>query len=180
MLDPRPPRTTARAVSSEPAWFLLQQRRANPRIIVHGPGVGQRTIHDLEVGPAAVKTSGHISSWHVVAALSDACRNPAQGQLRRRQTQEHELDEISGPLPAPKAADKASAAHRAIERKVRSARGQSVEFAQHRTAGRQPTSAGRNGDRPAAMRSALTKCTAPARAPPSWYGPATSSVAMMN
>jgi len=58
----------------------------------------------LEVGPPTVKPPEDVRLRDIVSALPDACRNPTQGQPRRRQAQEHELDPISGILPSPKAA----------------------------------------------------------------------------
>jgi hypothetical protein len=136
-LGPPPPRTTAVVVSSEPPWTLLHQRRAKPGIVVDRPGVRQRPVYCLEVEPTAFETPEHVGFCHVVATLPHTRRDAVQGQLRRREAQEYELDAIPGLSPSPKAGGVASAAQRTLEREVNPARGQSVEFAEQQPAGRQ-------------------------------------------
>jgi hypothetical protein len=61
--------------------------------------IRQGLIHIEEIGPPALKSSYHIGSRDIVAALPHSARDPTQRQLRRSESNVDYFNQITPALP---------------------------------------------------------------------------------
>jgi len=89
-------------------WFVVlvfvslgsfQQLCDSSGVIIHAPGVGQKTIVLIKIFPAARKSPKHIGSGDVMPALPYPRGDASQPQPWRRYAEIDHLDPIAAPFP---------------------------------------------------------------------------------
>ena len=111
----------------------------------------------LEIRPTTTKTPEHVNWRHVVPALTDPGGDAADGQERRLQTQVSDLDAIAGRFPTLETLDVDQPTERRLECEIGASAGVAVKFSKKDPTSGQSCEFRGSGDRPLAMRSALTK-----------------------
>ena len=96
-----------------------------------------------------------------MSALPNPLGNTMHRYVCGRQSEVDDLDAVTDILPTLPSSKKAETAQGTLNGKIGAASGTSIDFFQHKTAGRISAARGRNGERPAAIRSAFTNSTIP-------------------
>ena len=90
----------------------------------------QGLIHIEEIGPPALKSSYHIGSRDIVAALSHSARDPTQRQLRRSESNVDYFNQITPALPILETLRVVAAAQRTLKGELGPRFNQAVKFSQ--------------------------------------------------
>ena len=98
--------------------------------------IRQGLIHIEEIGPPALKSSYHIGSRDIVAALSHSARDPTQRQLRRSEPNVDYFNQITPALPILETLRVVPAAQRTLKGELGPRFNQAVKFSEDYATGR--------------------------------------------